>query len=76
MFLLVWPIKPHLEHSTNFLIQNTKVHILLKQKQSQGYHNNMPVSGTNFCLRGSIAVKKHYDHRKRYKVKLLIEAGL
>lgn len=43
-----------------------------KQKHDQAHHSNIPVPGTNVCLRVSIAVKRHRDHSKSYKGKLFI----
>jgi hypothetical protein len=67
MFLKGWPIKPHLKHSTAFLIQS-----LHSSKQKHGYINitSIPQSwdqSMSVLVRVSIAVKRHHDHGNSYK---------
>jgi hypothetical protein len=41
-----------------------------------GLSHQYPTPGTNFCLRVSIAMKRHHDQDNSYKGKHLIGAGL
>ena len=73
-FLLGWPIKLHLKHSTTFQMQSSKIHS--PPNKSMVGPIKYPTPGIKFYLRVFIAVKRHHDHSNSYKGKHLIGAGL
>lgn len=67
------PINSHFRFSTAFLVQSSKVFLVLKQQHDQACHCNIRVPGTIFYFSHcSIAMKWYPDKCNSYKRKHLI----